>query len=315
MPWRVGIDEAGYGPNLGPMVMASTACRVPDDAPASLWELLNDVIRKKEDGRDRRTIVDDSKKVHSGKDGFAKLERGAFAFLPKNPDTLRAFLQEAAIEPSLEDLLGEAWFVADAAIPQSDGDKIDGIRNAIREACQRVGVEWGPVWTMAVPTPRFNDIVDRWSVKSGVTSTGVTALLRKALDLPGDDPISIAVDRLGGRQYYAPLLGEAFVDGWPRPIKETPEICEYLVYGLSREIRVTFEPKADGTHLNVALASMFAKYLRELFMQQFNAYWIEKVPGTPPTAGYPVDAIRFMNAIRPYLAANGIDERTVWRSR
>ena len=32
MPWIIGIDEAGYGPPLGPLVMTAVACRVPDGA-------------------------------------------------------------------------------------------------------------------------------------------------------------------------------------------------------------------------------------------------------------------------------------------
>ena len=51
-----------------------------------------------------------------------------------------------------------------------------------------------------------------------------------------------------------------------------------------------FEPRADGCHLNVALASMAAKYLREVCMLQFNRYWAAQVPGLKPTAGYPTDA-------------------------
>ena len=39
MPWVVGIDEAGYGPNLGPLVQTAIAVRLPDGDTAG-WETL-----------------------------------------------------------------------------------------------------------------------------------------------------------------------------------------------------------------------------------------------------------------------------------
>src|SRR6266446_5323697 len=81
MAWMIGIDEAGYGPNLGPFVMTVVACQVPDDrAGHNLWDVLTAVARKggKDDGR---LLVDDSKVVYSSGRGLAGLERGVFATL------------------------------------------------------------------------------------------------------------------------------------------------------------------------------------------------------------------------------------------
>ena len=45
MTWIVGIDEAGYGPNLGPLVMTGVACRVPEELVAvSLWRRLRQAV-------------------------------------------------------------------------------------------------------------------------------------------------------------------------------------------------------------------------------------------------------------------------------
>ncbi|HKB01346.1 MAG TPA: hypothetical protein VKD90_03960, partial [Gemmataceae bacterium] len=81
MPWRVGLDEAGYGPNLGPLVLSSTACHVPDGAPRCLWKLLAAAVRKADHEADGRLLIDDSKKVNEGPTGLAKLEAGVLAVL------------------------------------------------------------------------------------------------------------------------------------------------------------------------------------------------------------------------------------------
>ena len=65
----------------------------------------------------------------------------------------------------------------------------------------------------------------------------------------------------------------------------------------------------------LALASMLAKYLREVFMRQFNRFWLGHVPGLKPTAGYPGDARRFYDQIRDAMAELGLSEDQVWRKR
>ena len=67
--------------------------------------------------------------------------------------------------------------------------------------------------------------------------------------------------------------------------------------------------------LPTALASMTAKYHRELAMHAFNAFWTTKLPGLKPTAGYPNDAKRFREEIASLQRELSIDDRMIWRSR
>jgi ribonuclease HII len=319
MPWRVGVDEAGYGPNLGPLVVASTACHVPAPAPACLWKHLSSAVRRKKDADDGRILIDDSKKVNDGPSGLTLLEAGVLATLGvrrERYETFRDCLSVVAIGDSLGDLGGEPWFAPEDLLPvANDLQAIHNSRSALANACERTRLLWGPIRSMVVPAPKFNHLLDEWKVKSGVIASAVIALLHATLELPGEEPIQITVDKLGGRHYYAPLLNEGFPGGWARVLREGPELCEYQIDGLGREISIRFAPRADGADLNVALASMTAKYLREVCMLQFNKYWLGRVPGIKPTAGYPGDAARFFDEIRGALAKDGVDKRTVWRER
>src|SRR5204863_433814 len=45
MAWVIGIDEAGYGPNLGPFVMTAVALHVPEDLDGGdLWQRLAELV-------------------------------------------------------------------------------------------------------------------------------------------------------------------------------------------------------------------------------------------------------------------------------
>ena len=114
MPWQIGIDEAGYGPNLGPFVMTLVACRLPD-TDADLWQLLHPAVRRADDAVDARLIVADSKQVYAPARGWGDLEKTALASFSSLPN-LQALLEQLAPD-ELCHLRKEAWFVGDTGLP------------------------------------------------------------------------------------------------------------------------------------------------------------------------------------------------------
>lgn len=294
MPWVIGIDEAGYGPNLGPLVQAAVALRLPDSDPAG-WTTHRAKIRKADEEDDDRRLVDDSKRVYTQPNGFALLERGLQPF----PRTLFAILTGHGLNGSLGDIEAECWFC--------------------REDCTGGGeecIEIGPRIVNTVAPARFNRVIEESGSKAVVIMRGFIELLQTLCErIDGDEPILVIGDKHGGRHYYAAMVQEAFPDCWVTAEKESADESRYRVKHRSREVIVRFQPRADGDSMSVAIASMTAKYVRELCMKQFNAFWAKHVPDLKPTAGYPGDAKRFYDAIQPAMKKLGISKDAVWRKK
>jgi hypothetical protein len=306
MPWVVGIDEAGYGPNLGPLVQVAVAVRLPDHDPAG-WETLRPCVRRCCDPDDERLLIDDSKKVYAGPGGLAGLEVGALSAFDSVPPTLNDLLGRAAPGWCRNDLAGEAWFAPACPLPVCGTGRLT-------PAARLSHV--GAVRAHLVPAARFNTVVDESGSKATVLSRGLTEIAAAtAAALPPGERVVFHCDKHGGRNFYAAMLQHAFPDGWVVAVKESATESRYRIANLDREVEVVFRPRADAESVAVALASMTAKYLREVCMMQFNAFWAKHVPGLKPTAGYPGDAKRFYDAIRPAMDRLGLPADAVWRKR
>jgi hypothetical protein len=315
MPWIVGLDEAGYGPNLGPLVQAAVAVRVPDGV-GCLWDCLKDGVRRASETHDSRVLIDDSKLAYAGPNGLAHLERTVVGTLGAGP-SIGQFLHRVSCGSVTADLVAEPWYSPEEAIPVVvSEDDVIAASSQVAGTLSAKEVTVGVVRTVATTTPRFNGLLDRWESKAAVLAQGVIALLGETLTaLQDNEPVTFVIDKQGGRNYYAAMVQTAFPDAWVRPLREMAESSEYCLQGMERDVRLIFRPRAESGSLPVALASMLAKYLREVFMRQFNRHWLAQIPGLKPTAGYPGDAKRFFDAIRPAMERLNVPESAVWRRK
>lgn len=309
MPLLLGIDEAGYGPNLGPFVMSSACFTVPSPTTHDLWQPLRTAVKRASGKPDGRLIVDDSKEVYSPKTGLALLEKHLWPWIRcLHPEvaSFRTLWESITITP-WETASHEPWLVPDAALPsQSNAASSLALLLGVLE---QTGIRLHRLNSCIIPARLFNSLTNQADSKAAVPLYCVNELL---LRLPSDDAVTIVIDRLGGRQRYYEQVSSWFPGKTVEIVSETPAVSSYRV---GTRITISFQVEADQHSFCVALASMLSKYWREVCMEQFNAWFQQQQPGLTPTAGYPLDATRFWKEVQPTRDRLLLSDDDWWRTR
>lgn len=358
MAYLLGTDEAGYGPNLGPLVVAASVWEVPDHwllelpqhdlAKLDLREKLRPLIA----GPDESPTADqlqlgDSKQLYSPRSGIRLLERGVLTALGTvlhRNSTGRIENQNAAAEKTTictesadtDKRLPESWRDIWKALGAASDQSIDEQpwfrdydaplpRKAARDEIilsvpsvaarlQSQAVRIERLRAVAVFPDEFNRLVEQHGNKATVLSLTTLMLVQEILaDLHGQC-IYVSCDKHGGRNQYHACLQSLFPDHWIEVVRESRARSTYRFGKPPEYVEIHFAAKGES-FLPSALASMTAKYLRELAMEAFNQFWCERVANLKPTAGYPVDAVRFRAEIQATQDRLGIAKQMLWRNR
>jgi len=308
------------------MVVSATAFAADVPEAADLWELLRGaVVRKKSRRQGSAIVVGDSKKLfdRSRSDGLVPLERAVLAMLVnlpqfhgEMPSTLAALMEGvSAVPASVADEY--PWYnTRQFGLPFQDNSisvKLAG--NALKLAFRNSGV----YFLGARVEPMFVKQYNRYIAATNNKSTTAFDCTCRAImwlwqSFVGQD-MDVMVDRQGGRMHYREPLQRIFCDASLKVLNEDEKLSSYDIEQDGRQMKVSFAVGGEELCLATALSSMMSKYIRELFMEQLNAFWAGKLDGLESTAGYYVDGKRFYEQIKPLLDELGINEEMLLRSR
>ncbi|MEK6236556.1 MAG: hypothetical protein N2C14_17755, partial [Planctomycetales bacterium] len=199
MGYLIGMDEAGYGPNLGPLVIAASVWRVPGcPRETDLYDLLAScVCAKPSDATDENVCLADSKLVYQPNRGLKLLERGVWASLSQMGIEPTAWndLWSRLAPPSEEVLSKISWYRENQTPLPLELDAEERIRaaDALAAGLKSADVELENIAAAGVFPEKFNDLLDDFDSKGELLSRETLSLLAELLDNLKDQSASESI--------------------------------------------------------------------------------------------------------------------------
>lgn len=328
----VGTDEAGYGPNIGPLCIGGSRFllnpSVVPNCDFSDQAFLNDADRldwhsewNQQQSSQSKPVISDSKKAFSSGDSLNHLHRSVSSLLSF------LFQGENFDNKSLTDFLAPI-----CNLPEKNRNSRNPywMRSQVKKSFPSGVVSWWdqlwfrPSWARVamISEKEFNDGLKIFGNKASLLSIRTLEIAKQLLECgakneSGDEfqntDFIVDCDRHGGRKKYLPMLMEVFGADWIETREESKGRSIYY-WDTGRGARVYFRFEIKGERrFPVAVSSMLAKYIRERAMELVNDFWQDKVKGLKSTAGYPVDAKRFLSDIQSKIPETKLSEAEYWR--
>jgi ribonuclease HII len=275
--YLVGVDENGLGPLLGPLVATAVTLEVPS------------ADRRRLRRAGLRVGIDDSKRT-SGFGRMGQTEGLVLALaehltgsVPADVDALLSTFcldSEATLQrPCPKGGAFRQCWSERPALPLFGGEPDQG-REGL-ERLQRSGIRIRRARCAIACAGVLNRELDRGRSKLAVDLALFERLLLDAREQAGE-PVRAVCGMIGGIRHYPSHVSHHH--GSQLQVLESRRGMRAYRFG---ELgRVSFEVDADCRHLQVGLASMVGKYLREVLVHRQNRFYRRRDEGLPMASGY-----------------------------
>ena len=317
MNYLAGVDEAGLGPVLGPLVVAGVAMVGPEGQDP--WRLLRKTVSRTKNERGKLRVAD-SKKVYPGPEGLARLERTALGFYTawhgSLPPTLESLL--ASFAADLRRLRACPWY-ADLSLPlplAAERGEVELQAHLLARNLATASIRIHRLAARAVDAEEFNELIATTDNKSRAHFHPYGEVIGELLrECPADTPGHLVADRCGGITHYVPSLRRAYPRARIETLREDESVSSYQITARHGPVQLSFAVEGEERSFPTALASCLAKYVRELMVHLLNRWFQARMPGLRATAGYYQDGRRFLADVGPIVAAGEFPRSRLVRVR